>query len=126
MKRGLWCMVVAVFGTVCLEGGGAEGAILINEMLADPSAVSGDANGDGVINTTQDEFVELVNTGAGSVSLEGWSLSDLISVRHTFVSGAAIPASDFSWCLAAARRQGFRTPRSLPQGRWPSTTLAIR
>ena len=46
--------------------------IVINEILADPAAdLAGDANGDGVRGTYDDEFVEIVNSSAGSIDLSG-------------------------------------------------------
>ncbi len=51
--------------------------VVINEVLADPPAGSpGDANGDGVRHSYEDEFVELFNAGADTVSLAGWRLGD--------------------------------------------------
>jgi predicted extracellular nuclease len=68
-------------------------AIVINEILADPDAALGDANGDGTVNTTQDEFVEIVNNESTSLDISGWTLSDAVSVRHTFPANTVIPAS---------------------------------
>ncbi|HPW56928.1 MAG TPA: lamin tail domain-containing protein [Thermoanaerobaculaceae bacterium] len=65
--------------------------IVINEILADPaSSASGDANGDGVSNPTQDEFVELVNASGADLDISGWTLSDATSVRHTFPAGTVV------------------------------------
>ncbi len=66
--------------------------LVINEILADPGAVNGDANGDGAISTSNDEFVEIVNNGAEAVDLSGWTLSDAVSIRHTFPSGSEVAA----------------------------------
>ncbi|MCC6986379.1 MAG: ExeM/NucH family extracellular endonuclease [Anaerolineales bacterium] len=68
-------------------------AIVINEILADPDATNGDANGDGAVNTTNDEFVEIVNNEPSSLDISGWTLSDGVSVRHTFPANTVIPAS---------------------------------
>lgn len=68
-------------------------AIVINEILADPDAAFGDANGDGILNTTQDEFVEIVNNEPSSLNIGGWTLSDGFGVRHTFPANTVIPAS---------------------------------
>ena len=62
----------------------AAGSWVINEIHADPDASNGDANGDGVVNTSQDEFVEIVNISGAAVDISGWTLSDGISIRHTF------------------------------------------
>lgn len=66
-------------------------SIVINEILADPHPTEGDANGDGVVNTTDDEFVELVNTSGASLDISGWTLSDAIGVKHTFPAGTVAP-----------------------------------
>ena len=84
-----WIVGALVFG---LWARPAQAAVVINEVLADPPAVGGDANGDGVINSLQDEFVELANTGAQPVSLMNWTLADAVQVRHTFTSAIALPA----------------------------------
>jgi hypothetical protein len=60
--------------------------LVINEILADPDATNGDANGDGTVNTSQDEFVEIVNNDTYAVNLYGYTLSDGYGVRHTFSS----------------------------------------
>jgi len=64
-------------------------SIIINEVLADPatSVELGDANGDGVRNSKQDEFVELANAGPDTVDLTGWKLGDDESVNFTFPDG---------------------------------------
>ncbi len=65
-------------------------SMIINEILADPDATNGDANGDGAVNTTQDEFVELVNVSNAELDLSGWTLSDVVQVRHTFPAGTFV------------------------------------
>lgn len=71
--------------------------VVINELLADPdSGLAGDANGDGIRNFSEDEFVEIVNTSDSTLDLSGWTLADGVTVRHTFppnslvASGCAI------------------------------------
>lgn len=66
--------------------------LVINEINADPDASLGDANGDGTVSSTQDEFVEIVNNEAVDVDVSGYTLSDAVSVRHTFAAGTIIPA----------------------------------
>ncbi len=64
---------------------------VINELHADPDgSLAGDANGDGVRDGVDDEFVELVNTSGGDVDISGWTLSDAVSVRHTFPAGTVV------------------------------------
>jgi len=64
--------------------------IVINEILADPDATTGDANGDETVNTTQDEFVELVNKDGSSVDISGWKIYDSGSERHVFPEGTIL------------------------------------
>ena len=65
-------------------------AIFIHEILADPASVGGDANGDGVVSSSQDEFIELYNPSTQAVDLSGWSISDSISLRHVFAEDSWI------------------------------------
>lgn len=64
-------------------------SVVINEIHNDPAPISqgllaGDANGDGVTESGNDEFIEIVNTDSSSVDISGWTVSDSVSVRHTF------------------------------------------
>ena len=68
----------------------AVGGWVINEIHADPHPTLGDANGDGVVNTAQDEFVEIVNTSGATVDISGWTLSDAVGVRHTFPANTMV------------------------------------
>jgi LPXTG-site transpeptidase (sortase) family protein len=67
-------------------------SVVINEFHADPDATNGDANGDGVRDSSQDEFVEIVNTGGAALDVSGWTLSDAVGIRHIFPVGSVIPA----------------------------------
>jgi hypothetical protein len=69
--------------------------LVINELLADPHATTGDANGDGTINTSDDEFIEFYNVGAGALDISGYTVEDASSVRHTFPASTIIPAGEF-------------------------------
>ncbi|MFZ1332117.1 MAG: lamin tail domain-containing protein [Flavobacteriales bacterium] len=68
-------------------------SLVINEILADPDGGTGDANGDGVVNTSEDEFVEIVNTAAFALNVSGWTINDLTGVRHVFPPGTVIEAN---------------------------------
>ncbi len=69
--------------------------LIINEYLADPPAgPSGDANGDGITNSTQDEFVELVNNGTSPLDISGFTISDAIQIRFTIPSGKIVPPGE--------------------------------
>lgn len=64
---------------------------IINEIHADPDqSIAGDANGDGVREASDDEFVELVNKTGLTVDISGWILSDGLEVRHVFPAGTVI------------------------------------
>ena len=64
---------------------------VINEFLADPASdLDGDANGDGVRDSGDDEFVEIVNNTGGAVDISGWTLSDAGGVKHVFPLGTVV------------------------------------
>ncbi len=85
----LYCTNMKTLAFVLLSGllflPTVSGQIVINEFLANPSTTA-DSNGDGIIDATQDEFVEIVNTSSNSIDLANYTLSDSTSVRHTFAS----------------------------------------
>ena len=62
--------------------------LVINEIHADPSD---DANNDGVIDTYEDEFIEIVNITGSQVDLSGWLINDAYTTRHTFPEFSIIP-----------------------------------
>lgn len=65
---------------------------VINEILADPAfSLTGDANGDGAVDASQDEFIELVNNTGVAADISGWTLADSAGVRHTFPPGTIVP-----------------------------------
>lgn len=102
MKKGLLGVLVLV--SCGLGQIQADGAVLINEILADPAA---DANGDGALSTTKDEFIELLNTGSDLVELGDWTLSDSVSLRHTFSASSAIPGYGFFIIFGGGVPQSF-------------------
>jgi len=67
----------------------AQAGIVVNEILADPGGVV-DANCDGIVDNTDDEFVEIVNVGPGAVDLSDHTLSDGAGIKHTFPGGTVI------------------------------------
>jgi lamin tail-like protein/IPT/TIG domain-containing protein len=70
-------------------------AIGINEYLADPpDGLAGDANGDGGRDSSQDEFVEVINRTGEPVDVGGYSISDADSIRFTFPNDTIIPAGE--------------------------------
>lgn len=70
-------------------------SLVINEINADPDATDGDANGDGTVDTTEDEFVEIYNTSSASIDISDYTIADANSVRHTFPAGTILPANSF-------------------------------
>ncbi len=73
---------------------GPCGVIVINEVLADPpDGLAGDANRDGVRDSGDDEFVELINRTDHDIDISGYQLtarstsSSTDTVRHTFAAG---------------------------------------
>jgi predicted extracellular nuclease len=65
--------------------------VVINEFLADPATdLSGDANNDGTRDSSDDEFVEIVNISGAALDLSGWTLADGFTARHTFPAGTVI------------------------------------
>jgi hypothetical protein len=71
--------------------GGSNNAVALNEILADPPPdLAGDANGDGVRDTSDDEFVEIINHSSANVDLTGWELHDSTALRHAFSGGLVL------------------------------------
>lgn len=107
MRKGVWFAGLLSVAAWWCQPPSAGATILINELLADPPAAIGDANHDGIVSTTQDEFIELINTSAIAVSLANWKLSDVVQVRHTFSSTATIPGYGFYVVFGGGSPLGF-------------------
>jgi Lamin Tail Domain/Secretion system C-terminal sorting domain len=59
--------------------------VVINEILADPpDGDAGDANGDGVRDGHDDEFVEIINASGSGIDISGWKLYEGTTLRHIF------------------------------------------
>ncbi|MBI4577177.1 MAG: lamin tail domain-containing protein [Planctomycetes bacterium] len=71
----------------------AQGGILIDEVLGQPDGAADDPNGDAAFSTTNDEFVELVNTTSTAIDLGGFTLWDNTTTqpRHIFAPATVIP-----------------------------------
>jgi hypothetical protein len=65
--------------------------VVINEIHADPDGTNGDADGNGVVDSSDDEFVEFINNTSSDIDISGWTFSDDQSLRHTFPEGTVIP-----------------------------------
>lgn len=105
-RRAVWGSLVACAAWWVFQQD-TQAFILVNEVLADPPTAVGDANRDGVSSSSQDEFVELVNTGRTAVALEGWTLSDAASVRHIFAPDSSIAGGAFFVVFGGGAPQGF-------------------
>ena len=70
-------------GEPCVpQSAGEASGLVFNEILADPTA---DANGDTLVDTSEDEFVEIVNASGQPVCISGWTLGDAVNPeRHAF------------------------------------------
>ncbi|NNE43785.1 MAG: lamin tail domain-containing protein [Gemmatimonadetes bacterium] len=92
-------------------------SVTLNEILADPPAgLAGDANGDGVRDTADDEFVEIYNGSGSAVDLSGWTLLDSTGLRHTFGTGPVLQAGEFHVVF------GGGTPTGIPSGTATAST----
>ena len=66
--------------------------LIINEVLYDPpSGIEGDANGDGIREAQEDEFIEFVNLGE-TLDISGYTVHDNAQERHVFPQGTIIPS----------------------------------
>lgn len=90
-----------------VRGGGL--VVRLNEILADPpNDLAGDANRDGVRDSADDEFVELVNCGPVAIDLAGWKVSDGMSVRHVFAdTGMVVRPGEFVTVFGGGSPTGF-------------------
>lgn len=80
----------------------ASAQLIINEVLYDPPAdLIGDANGDGIRDATEDEFIEFINNSATSLDVSDYKIYDVVLVddtrtlRHTIATGTVLPANGF-------------------------------
>ena len=76
--------------------------LVINEILADPGNTNSDgnvdgidANNDGTISTSQDEFFELYNNSDETLDISGYTMEDFFAIRHTFPAGTTMQPNEF-------------------------------
>lgn len=92
---------------------------VINEIHAKPHSDLGDANQDGDVDASDDEFIELVNNSTSNIDISGWSIKDSLELRHVFppgsevVSGCGIiifgggnPSGNFGNCVVQVASSG--------------------
>ncbi len=71
----------------------APGRLVVNEVLARPTT---DANQDGSVSSTADEFIEIANALNLPVDLTGVTVSTSAGVRHTFPPRTILPPGGFA------------------------------
>jgi len=82
--------------------------ILINEFYADvASGLVGDANGDGIRNAREDEFIELVNSVDTSINLKGFTIWVSNNLRHEFTENTILPAQSAIIIFGGGQPTGF-------------------
>ncbi|MEA3286046.1 MAG: lamin tail domain-containing protein [Candidatus Marinimicrobia bacterium] len=71
--------------------------IVINEILCDPDITVGwgDANGDGIRDAWQDEFIELLNISDYPVNLTGWEIGDDEDINFQFPNSYLLYPDEF-------------------------------
>jgi len=85
--------LVTEMGTLTpLSTGTPVPPLQINEIHADPDPLLGDSNGDGVVNSDDDEFLELVNLSGQDLDLAGWKIYDSVRLRYTFPEETVLKA----------------------------------
>ena len=91
-------------------------ALFISEVLADPPS---DANQDGHYDPYEDEFIELYNAGADTVSLASWQLGDSASLfdYFRFPPGAAIAPGSYVVLFGGGNPSEFTVPVYTDDGR---------
>jgi hypothetical protein len=86
-----------VSGSIVISLAAPEaGDIVMNEILAD-ATVDGDPNGDGAVDSVEDEFIELANASDVAVDLSGAQIYEQdfeFLARHTFPDGTVLRAGE--------------------------------
>lgn len=77
-KRFLIGFILAVWFAAALPAT-TEGAVVINEIMADPASDWSPTDGDDVYDSMDDEWIEIYNAGASPVDVTGWRLRDAVS-----------------------------------------------
>ena len=68
--------------------------LILTEFLADPpTGLIGDANGDGMRNASQDEFLEFLNISDQAIDLSGVAIYDSDLLRHQFPDNTIIQSN---------------------------------
>lgn len=86
-----------------------SGDLLINEIYSSPND---DANRDGVLDTVQDEFIEIVNISSNKLDLSGVAVSDKTKVRHIFSNGFILKPFESLVLFGGGKNNNFTASRS--------------
>lgn len=104
--------VIASVLMVLVMSVNAQAEVIINEILADPAKeLAGDANADGVRSASQDEFVELYNSGDKPVNVSAWTVRDSKKVRHVFPENTMINKGEYLVVFGGSKEE-------LREGNW--------
>ena len=102
IRLAIFTIIIALTGGIALGVRPAPAAVLLSEILADPAS---DWNGNGAVDSRDDEWVEVLNTGPAAVDLSGYYLRDALGAEpHLGLSGLLAPgeAAVFYGSAAAA------------------------
>lgn len=77
--RTAFLVVIATLGVCLATGSPACGQVVINELMADPASDWSPTDGDDTYGSLNDEWLEILNVGSGSVDMRGWRLRDAVS-----------------------------------------------
>jgi hypothetical protein len=101
----------AQFTTFQIVPNAVPNDLFINEFFADPSGPSGtfDANGDGMPDAADDEFVEIINTLSTPIDITNFTITDASTtpLRHTFPNPTVIPANGAIVVFGGGTATGF-------------------
>ncbi len=88
----VWVLAMTVLSTFgMLYGGAADAAVLIAEICADPAS---DWDGDGAVDSRDDEWIEILNTGPEAVDLTAYYVRDALGDGpHLRLSGVLAPGA---------------------------------
>jgi hypothetical protein len=80
MRKVFHCVIslILLLGVSFAHSRGALAQVAINEFVADPAT---DWDGDGVVNSRDDEWIEIINLGPNAVDLSAYRLSDIDGPR---------------------------------------------
>ena len=76
--------------------------------MANPAAdLEGDANGDGLNSSVDDEFIEIVNYGAESIDISDWIIMDYTMTRFKFPQGTILQSKEFALVFGGGDKDSF-------------------